>query len=69
MFNNYVYLNLCTYVQISKLSEHDICHLIEVISFVEKNDMENNLSRDMRFPTMWYVLPAKAQTSLHIRAV
>ena len=23
----------------------------------------------MRFPTMWYVQPAKAQTSLHIRAV
>ena len=23
----------------------------------------------MRFPTMWYVRPAKAQTSLHIRAV
>ena len=23
------------------------------------------LSRDMRFPTMWYVRPAKAQTSLH----
>ena len=27
------------------------------------------LSSDMRFPTMWYVLPAKAQTSLRIRAV
>ena len=26
-------------------------------------------SRDMRFPTMWYVRPAKAQTSLRIRAV
>ena len=28
-----------------------------------------NLSRDMRFPTTWYVRPAKAQTSLRIRAV
>ena len=28
-----------------------------------------HLSRDMRFPTMWYVRPAKAQTSLRIRAV
>ena len=28
-----------------------------------------NMSRDMRFPTMWYVRPAKAQTSLRIRAV
>ena len=27
------------------------------------------MSRDMRFPTMWYVRPAKAQTSLRIRAV
>ena len=28
-----------------------------------------HLSRDMRFPTMWYVRPAKAQTSLCICAV
>ena len=27
------------------------------------------MSRDMRFPTIWYVRPAKAQTSLRIRAV
>ena len=27
----------------------------------------NILSRDMRIPTMWYVRPAKAQTSLRIR--
>ena len=27
------------------------------------------MSRDMRFPTMWYVRPAEAQTSLRIRAV
>ena len=26
------------------------------------------MSRDMRFPTVWYVLPAKAQTSLRICA-
>ena len=25
------------------------------------------MSRNMRFPTMWYVRPAKAQTSLRIR--
>ena len=29
----------------------------------------NNMSSDMKFPTMWYVSPAKAQTSLRIRAV
>ena len=28
-----------------------------------------HLRRDMRFPTMWSVRPAKAQTSLRIRAV
>ena len=28
-----------------------------------------NVSRDMRFPTMWYVRPAKAQTSLRLCAV
>ena len=29
----------------------------------------NKISGDMRFPTMWYVRPAKPQISLHIRAV
>ena len=29
---------------------------------------EMYLSRDKRFPTMWYVRPAKAQTSLRIQA-
>ena len=29
---------------------------------------KHNMSH-MRFPTMWYVQPAKAQTSLHIHAV
>ena len=29
---------------------------------------QNELSRDTRFPTMWYVRPAKPQISLRIRA-
>ena len=29
----------------------------------------HNMSRDMRFPTMWYVRPAKTQISLCIHAV
>ena len=29
----------------------------------------NNMSRDMRVQTMWFVRPAKPQISLHIRAV
>ena len=28
-----------------------------------------HLNQCMRFPTIWYVRPAKAQTSLRIRAV
>ena len=28
-----------------------------------------NMSPDMRFPTMWYVRPEKAQPSLRIHAV
>ena len=27
---------------------------------------QSQMSHDMRFPTMWYVRPAKAQTSLRI---
>ena len=27
------------------------------------------MSHDMKFPTLWYVQPAKFQTSLHISAV
>ena len=30
---------------------------------------KKNLSRGMRFPTMWYVRPTKPQISLRIRAV
>ena len=30
---------------------------------------EGNMSHDMRFPTMWYVRPAKPQISLRIHAV
>ena len=30
---------------------------------------QTHMSRDTRFPTMWYVRPAKPQISLRIRAV
>ena len=32
-------------------------------------EVKIKMSRDMRFPTMWYVQTAKAQTSLRTRAV
>ena len=31
-------------------------------------NLHADMSRDMRFPTMWYVRPAKAQTRLRICA-
>ena len=35
----------------------------------DKYIIKANMSRDMRFPSMWYVRPAKPQISLRIRAV
>ena len=32
-------------------------------------NLKLHMSQCMRFPTIWYVRPAKAQTSLRIRAV
>ena len=34
----------------------------------KKCDLKTYMSHDMRFPTMWYVQPAKPQASLRIRA-
>ena len=42
---------------------------LSVGSEMDIHNSNDQLSRDMRFPTMWYVRPAKAQTSLRIRAV
>ena len=45
----------------------------ENINFILNSDRDPQnipqMSRDMRFLTMWYVRPAKAQASLRIRAV
>ena len=41
-------------------------HMITIIAPISEH---NNLSQYMRFPTMWYVRPAKPQISLHIRAI
>ena len=35
---------------------------------INEYQIGHQMSRDMRFPTMWYVRPAKSQTSLRIRA-
>ena len=39
------------------------------VLFVTVSSILCYMSRNMRFPTMWYVGPAKPQTSLHISAV
>ena len=52
-------MKLCNIISIQ------VCEHVEDPDVISKID----LSRDMRFPTMWYVLPAKAKTSLRIRAV
>ena len=43
-------------------------HQLEFRNMV-KSKLQHKLSRGMRFPTMWYVQPAKPQTSLCICAV
>ena len=50
----------------------DVCTLLsslhEHCSFVVKQ-VRIKMRHDMRFPTMWYVRPAQAQTSLRIRTI
>ena len=36
---------------------------------LREHNFRLNMSHDMRIPTMWYVQPAKARTSLRIHAV
>ena len=44
-------------------------NLLPALKFLlAQNLLQAQMSRDMRFPTMWYVRPAKAQTILRIRA-
>ena len=38
-------------------------------AYIHFKQYQDYLSHDMRFPTMWYVRPAKAQTSLRMCAV
>ena len=42
-----------------------VCLQSVILSFSGRTDLSHNMS----FPTMWHVQPAKAQTSLSIRAV
>ena len=38
------------------------------LSYTHEGHKFYGMSRDMRFPTMWFVQPAKAQTILCVRA-
>ena len=59
-----------TFVKISN-SAGNIVTCLNQLYFLSALPVEkiSQLSRDMRLTTMWYVRPAKAQTSLRIRAV
>ena len=54
-------------IQTPDASEEDTAR--ELHDLISERGDHNYLSRGMRFPTMWYVRLAKAQTSLRIRAV
>ena len=49
-------------------TSHDILEE-EILDHEDTPMKHDKMSCDMRFPTMWYVRPAKAQTSLRIGAV
>ena len=55
--------------QNNKLLEISCRGSIIVLIFFAERCRGRHMSRDMRFPKMWYVRPAKAQTSLRIPAV
>ena len=50
-------LHAATQAEASALAAKRQCHY------------QTNMSRNLTFPTMWYVRPAKAQTSLRTRTV
>ena len=54
----------------STLRNHSIAfRALALLNTPPVSFLVSNLSQCMRFPTMWYVRPAKAQTSLRISAV
>ena len=45
------------------------CQQATICKFNNMHRVNNDMSRDIRFPTIWYVRPAKPQISLRIPAV
>ena len=62
IYNNGNYRKKRSYRQVS-IKFKDFSKLLQ------KTLLQWQMSHHMRFPTMWYVRPAKAQTSLRIHAV
>ena len=57
-------------VCLDPLFQKNQIHCLSGSIISEEPDTHNDImSHGMRFPTMWYVRPAKAQTSLRMRAV
>ena len=51
------------------LQNFGTCFVFQGAEIEKKPTDKQLLSRDMRFPTMWYVQPSKPQISLGIHAV
>ena len=51
----------------SNYNNHTICPSILLHVFIISEN--NNMSRDMRFPTMWYVRPQMADQPAHTRSL
>ena len=69
-------LNKCTVFQRVKLKTAREAVVKQIVAEANENQRgisvlsgDTDVSRHMRFPTMWYVRPAKTQTRLRIRAV
>ena len=65
--NSILTLDLKALLQLGQRKGSDLCDLSKCVALCVIYLIQ--MSRDMRFPPMWYVRPAKAQTSLRIRAV
>ena len=58
----------CTYIT-GRMSGFCSVITISLDVLYDERNVWQNMNRDMRYPTMWYVRPAKPQNSLRICAV
>ena len=56
--------------ELVSMKSHKSSDNFTLVSMTESQGLtESYMSQCMRFPTMWYVQPAKPQISLHMHAV